>query len=313
MAIFEAVARHHSHSRAAEELHLSQPAVSLQVRELERNLGLPLLEQVGKKVYLTEAGREVYRVGRGIAQLLNELRQDLEDLKGLGHGRLAVAVASTVNYFAPRLLAGFSRRYPGVRISLTVTNRQGLLAHIEQNDIDLALMGQPPETLDVVAEPFLPNPLVVIARPDHPSVGHGPVALRSLDTETFLLREPGSGTRSAMERFFAEHGVRLSTGMEMNTNEAIKQAVEAGLGLGVVSLHTVGLELETGRLAVLDVEGFPILRQWYIVHRRGKHLSQAAQAFRDHVLQAASPGVGSDRVPTGSPAGHGPRPAGAGR
>ena len=287
LTIFNAVARHQSFSRAAAELCLSQPAVSLQVRQLEQNLGLPLLEQLGKRVFLTGAGQEVFRASRGVAQQLQELKQALDEIQGLERGQLSVAVASTVNYFAPRLLAGFSRRHPGVHICLTVTNRQGLLEHLEQNDIDVALMGQPPETGDLVAEAFLPNPLVVIARPDHPLTEARSVPLEALRGETFLLRERGSGTRSAMERFFGEHGMTLSTGMEMNTNEAIKQGVEAGLGLGIVSLHTAGLELEMGRLVTLEVEGFPILRQWYVVHHRGKRLSQAAQAFRDFVLREA--------------------------
>jgi DNA-binding transcriptional LysR family regulator len=287
LTIFDAVARHQSFSRAAEELHLSQPAVSLQVRQLERNLGLPLTEQLGKRVYLTEAGKEVYRTSRQVGERLRELQQALDEQKGLDRGRLAVAVASTVNYFAPRLLAGYSQRFPGVRISLTVTNREGLLQRLEQNDVDIALMGQTPEHLDLVAEPFMENPLVVVASPTHPLAGTRRIPLQALREETFLLREPGSGTRVAMERFFASHGMSLSSGMEMNTNEAIKQAVEAGLGLGLVSWHTVGLELEMGRLTVLDVEDFPIRRQWYVVHRSGKRLSQAAQAFREHVLTEA--------------------------
>jgi DNA-binding transcriptional LysR family regulator len=284
LTIFDAVARNRSYTRAAEELHLSQPAVSLQVRQLETGLGLPLLEQVGRQVYLTEAGREVFRASRQVADRLHELREFLDELKGLERGQLTVAVASTVNYFAPRLLAAFSRRLPGVHISLTVTNREGLLQRLEHNEVDVALMGQPPETLDLVAEPFMENPLVVIAAPAHRLAGRR-VPLLALREEAFLLREPGSGTRIAMERFFSEHDLALSTGMEMNTNEAIKQGVEAGLGLGIVSLHTAGLELEMGRLVVLDVEGFPILRQWYVVHRRGKRLSQVAQAFREHVLR----------------------------
>lgn len=287
LTIFDAVARHQSFSRAAEELYLSQPAVSLQVRQLEHNLGAALLEQLGRKVYLTEAGREVFRASRQIAERLHELEQALQELEGLERGRLTVAVTSTVNYFAPWLLARFSREVPGVHISLTVTNREGLLGRLDQNEVDIALMGQPPESLDLMAEPFMENPLVVIAPPGHPLTALGQVPLATLKAETFLLREPGSGTRIAMERFFAERAVAFSTGMEMSTNEAIKQGVEAGLGLGIVSLHTVGLELEMGRLVVLEAEGFPIRRQWHVVHRRGKRLSQVAQAFREYVLREA--------------------------
>jgi DNA-binding transcriptional LysR family regulator len=287
LSVFHAVARHRSFTRAAEELHLSQPAVSMQVKQLEENVGLPLFEHLGKKIYLTEAGSEMFRCSRAIAQQLAETEESIAELKGVERGQLAVAVASTVNYFAPRLLAGFSQRYPGVRISLSVTNREGLLKRLDGNETDVVLMGQPPAQRELVAEPFMLNPLVVIAPPDHPLTRAQGIPLTRLQTETFLLRERGSGTRIAMERFFAEEGISPYTGMEMNTNEAIKQGVEAGLGLGIVSLHTVALELEMRRLAVLHVEAFPIERQWYVVHRQGKRLSRAAQAFRSYVLSEA--------------------------
>lgn len=287
LSVFHAVARHRSFTRAAEELHLSQPAVSMQVKQLEEHVGLPLFEHLGKKIYLTEAGSEVFRCSRAIAQQLAETEESIAELKGVEGGQLAVAVASTVNYFAPRLLAGFSQRYPGVRISLSVTNREGLLKRLDGNETDVVLMGQPPAQRELVAEPFMLNPLVVIAPPDHPLTRAQGIPLTRLQKETFLLRERGSGTRIAMERFFAEQGISPYTGMEMNTNEAIKQGVEAGLGLGIVSLHTVALELELRRLAVLHVEAFPIERQWYVVHRQGKRLSRAAQAFRSYVLNEA--------------------------
>ncbi len=286
--VFHAVARHRSFTRAAEELHLSQPAVSMQVKQLEGNVGLPLFEHLGKKIYLTEAGTEIFRCGRAVAQQLAETEQTIAELKGVERGQLAVAVASTVNYFAPRLLAGFSQRYPGVHISLSVTNREGLLRKLDGNESDVVLMGQPPPELELAAEPFMLNPLVVIAPPDHPLTRARRIPLTRLQNETFLLREPGSGTRIAMERFFAERGIVIDTGMEMNTNEAIKQGVEAGLGLGIVSLHTVGLELEMKRLAILNVQAFPIERQWYVVRRQGKRLSRAAQVFKDYVLNEAA-------------------------
>jgi DNA-binding transcriptional LysR family regulator len=211
----------------------------------------------------------------------------MEELKGVKRGRLVIAMASTANYFAPRLLATFNQRYPRVSISLDVTNREGLLDHLDANNIDLVIMGRPPEGLDLVAEPFTENPLVVIAPPDHPLVKTQKIPLEWLQQETFVVREQGSGTRTAMERFFAEKKVRLSTGMEMSSNEAIKQAVQAGLGLGLVSIHTLQLELETHRLAVLDVEYFPIMRHWYVVHRQGKRLSPVAQLFKGFVLKEA--------------------------
>ena len=287
LEVFEAVARLGSYTRAAEELHLTQPAVSMQVKQLEESAGLALFEQLGKKVYLTLAGQEMHHYCRSIAQQLDEVDRVMAEMKGMKRGRLVIAVASTANYFAPRLLATFSQRHPKITISLDVTNREGLLDHLDRNDIDLVIMGRPPEGLDLVAEPFTENPLVVIAPPDHPLVKTERIPLEWLQQVTFVVREQGSGTRTAMERFFAEKKVRLTTGMEMSSNEAIKQAVQAGLGLGLVSVHTLELELETRRLAVLDVESFPILRHWYVVHRQGKRLSPVAQIFKEFVVKEA--------------------------
>jgi len=282
--VFEAVARHLSFTRAAEELHLSQPAVSMQVRQLEESVGLPLYEKIGKRISLTEAGREIYHYSRAIGSQIEEMAEVIESLKGLNRGRLHVAVASTVNYFAPRLLAAFHDQYPGIRLNLEVTNRQTLVRMLETNGVDLVLMGQPPEGIATESEAFMENPLVVIAPPRHPCIGQGPISAERLAEEVFVMREPGSGTRQAMERFFAERGLTIRQGMQMTRNEDIKQAVRAGLGVSVVSLHTIELELETGRLVVLEAEGFPIQRQWHLVYRRDKRLSPAAQAFRTFVL-----------------------------
>ena len=205
-------------------------------------------------------------------------------MKGLNRGRLDIAVASTVNYFAPRALGAFSRHYPGVKLSLEVTNRQNLMKMLDQNVKDLVLMGQPPEDIDLQAEAFMENPLVVIAPPDHPLANAKSISLDRIAEETFLMREAGSGTRQAMTRFFKSKGVEIQKGMEMTRNEAIKQAVRAGLGLGVVSVHTIELEIESKRLVVLDVEDFPIRRKWFMVHRSGKRLSPSAKAFHDFLL-----------------------------
>jgi len=282
--VFEAVARRLSYTRAAEELHLSQPAVSMQIRQLEEVVGLGLFEKLGKRIQLTEAGRELFHYSQAINRQLREAKEVLESLKGLSRGRLKVAVASTVNYFAPQLLAGFSQRYPGVSLHLDVTNREHLVRLLEANDTDLVLMGLPPEDLELESEPFMDNPMVVIAPPGHPLAGAERIPLAQLAAETFVVREPGSGTRIAMERFFDTQGLRLRLGMEMTRNETIKQAVRAGLGLSVVSLHTIELELETRRLRVLDVEGFPLLRKWYLVYRKGKRLSPLAEAFKQFVM-----------------------------
>lgn len=287
LKVFEAVARHLSYTRAAQELHLTQPAVSMQIKQLEDNAGLPLFEQLGKKTFLTEAGREMYLYCRNIAEQLDEVEAVLEQLKGVQRGRLDISVASTANYFGTRLLAAFAKRYPGTSFSLDVTNRETLVSQLEHNEKDLVIMGKPPSRMDLAAEAFMGNPLVVIAPPDHPLAGRKNIPLAELESETFVVREPGSGTFIAMERFFAEHQVNLSTGMEMTSNEAIKQAVEAGLGLGIVSIHTLELELEAGRLVVLDVADFPILRHWYVVHRKGKRLSPVAEAFKAFVFEQA--------------------------
>lgn len=285
LRVFESVARHLNFSRAAEELHLSQPAVSMQIKQLEENVGLALFEQMGKRIFLTDAGKELHQYSRAIARQLADMEAALNQLKGLEQGSLKVAVVSTANYFLPPVLAKFCQRHPGIKVSLSVGNRESVLRQLAENETDLAVIGKPPEGMDLVAEPFLPNPLVVIAAPDHPLAKKRGIALKALEAETFLVREPGSGTRNAMERFFAQHKLKLNLGNEMSTNEAIKQAVQAGMGLGVVSLHTAELELETSRLKLLDVQGFPIMRQWFAVHREGKRLSKPADAFRSFLLK----------------------------
>jgi DNA-binding transcriptional LysR family regulator len=288
LKIFEAVARHLSFTRASKELHLTQPAVSMQVKQLEEEVGLPLFEQVGKKIFLTEAGEEMQRYAGSVMTTLAEASLVFDEMRGLERGRLRIAVASTANYFVPQLLASFCQRYPNVRVSLDVTNRKRLLDALSANDTDLVIMGKPPQHMDLVAESFMDNPLVVIAPPGHPLANERNIPLKRLQGETFLVREKGSGTRSAMERFFTEHGVSLSSTMEMSSSEAIKQGVEAGLGFGLLSLHTLEMELALKRLVILDVRELPILRKWYIMHRSGKRLSAVAQNFKDFVLKESA-------------------------
>ncbi|MBX3628817.1 MAG: LysR family transcriptional regulator [Nitrosomonas sp.] len=287
LKVFETVARHSSFSRAAEELYLSQPAVSMQIKQLEENVSLPLFELMGKRIHLTEAGSELYRYSRDILQRLSDLETALAELKGMERGKLNIAVVTTANYFAPHLLAKFCQRHKSITVSLNVSNRESVLKQLDDNVIDLAIMGQPPEGLDIVSQSFMENPLVVVAPPNHPLCRKTKISVKRLSQEVFLVREPGSGTRSAMERFFKQHGARINTGMETDTTEAIKQAVQAGMGLGIMSLHTAELELDTGRLKILDVQGFPILRNWYVVIRKNKRLSAIAQAFRDFLLKEA--------------------------
>ncbi|PHS70996.1 MAG: LysR family transcriptional regulator [Methylophaga sp.] len=282
--IFEAVAQHLSYTRAAELLYLSQPAVSMQIKQLENEVEVPLFERIGKKLFLTEAGEELLIYARNISQQLVELDDVFNEIRGSERGRLTIAVATTANYFSLKLLGEFYRRFSSTKISLDVTNRESLLNHLNDNTVDMVIMGQPPEGLDVEATPFLENALVVIAPKGHELITQKQIPLSVLQQETFIMREHGSGTRIAMEHFFEQNGYSISSVMEMSSNEAISQAVEAGLGLGIASLHTVEAELSSARLHVLDVESFPIVRHWYLVHRRGKRLTALMEAFKRLVI-----------------------------
>jgi DNA-binding transcriptional LysR family regulator len=288
LEVFEAVAQHLSYSRASESLHLTQPAVSIQIKQLEEAVGMPLFEQLGKKIYLTEAGHELLRYSRNIVKQLEEAETVFEEMKGMQRGKLAISVASTAGYFMPFVLAQFNKRFPEVSITLNVSNREVLLQELAQNAMDFAIMGRPPDGHGLDFTSFLENPLVVIAPPDHPLAQERHIPLSRIQQETFIAREQGSGTRSAAERFFAAHGIKMKTGTEMSKNESIKQAVQAGMGLSILSLNTVMLELEAKRLAVLDVEAFPIQRHWYLVHRTGKRLPGVAQAFKEFILKEAA-------------------------
>ena len=285
--VFNAVARLKNYTRAAEELHMSQPAVYMQIKQLESSVGLPLFEQMGKTIYLTDAGKHMYDYGRNITSLLDEADAVFEAMKGVERGRLIISVATTASHFATRLLAEFTKQHAGITISLDITNREALRRQLDNNEPDLVIMGQPPDGVEVEAEAFMKNPLVMIAPAGHTLGGRKDILLADLENESFVVREKGSGTRSAIERFFSRHEIVFNTGIEMTSNEAIKQAVEAGLGLGIVSIHTLELELETKRLQVLDVRDFPIERHWYVIQRKGKRLSPAARAFKQFVLEQA--------------------------
>lgn len=288
LQIFESVARHLSHTAAAGELYLSQPAISMQLKQLEQLCGLPLFESVGKKLYLTEAGREMLHYSRSILQLVDELHGVLEEMKGLERGHLNIAVVSTANYFMPQLLAKFIRAHPKISVSLSVANRDSVIKQLAENTADLAIMGQPPDETNMVTQPFMDNPLVVIAAPDHPLADKHGLRAEDLAGEVFLLREKGSGTRGVVERYFSSHRLPLPKHMEMDTNEAIKQSVSAHIGLGIISRHAIEMELETHRLCILEVNGFPILRHWHLVHRKDKRLSLASQAFQHFLLEETS-------------------------
>lgn len=284
LRIFEAVACHGSISRAAGELHLTQPAVSMQMKQLEEQIGLPLVEQIGRRICLTEAGQTLRVHARDIAGRMANLNAAMAQFRGLDRGLLRLAVVSTANYFLPALIAEFNARHPGVRISLQVGNREFVLSALADSRADLAITGQPPDGVEVVAQNFKDNPLVVIASPRHALAGQEQVSMVRLAEEVLVMREPGSGTRAAAERQFSAQGLTIREGCEFSTNEAIKQAVRAGLGVAVVSAQTIELELQMGCLAILPVEGFPILRKWYVVHRTQHRLSASATTFRDMLL-----------------------------
>ena len=285
LKVFESVARNLSFTRAAEELHLTQPTVSIQLKQLSDIVGLPLLEQIGKRIHLTDAGRELLKVCHDIFEGLSRFEMLVSDMKGVKAGKLRLAVITTAKYFVPRLLGSFCQRYPGIEVSLKVTNRERVIQRMAENQDDLYVLGQPPEHMEVVLEPFLENPLVVLAASSHPLTAERNIPLSRLVEEPFLMREPGSGTRLATERFFGERGLKLKVRMELGSNEAIKQAVAGGLGIAVLSAHTLALERSSDELALLDVEGFPIRRHWYVAYPRDKQPSVVALAFLDFLRE----------------------------
>ncbi|GLK75250.1 transcriptional regulator [Methylopila jiangsuensis] len=266
-------------SAAARRLSVTPPAVTMQVQLLEAALGLPLLDRTGEKFRPTDAGREVAVAAARIEAALRDCVAALEAMKGLDGGRVAVAIISTAKYFAPMALGVFARAHPNVDVSLTIGNRAEVIALLRSDAVDVAIMGRPPEDLETEQVVIGDHPHVVIAPPDHPLAGRGPLPPQALTGHTFLMREQGSGTRGLMERLFGEEGVRPKAGMEIGSNETIKQAVIAGLGLAFISAHTVAAEVAQGRLAQLDVVGLPIMRQWYVVRRAGKRLTPPAAAM----------------------------------
>ena len=287
LQIFEATVRLGSFTRAAEELFLTQPTVSMQTKKLADAMGLPLFEHVGRNFKPTEAGMELYQSCRRIFETLSNLEMKLADLKGIKSGRLRLGVITTAKYFVPIVLGDFCHEYPGIDVALKVTNRNRIIERIQANEDDLYIMGQPPEGgIEIETFPFAPNPLVVMARHDHPLVSEKKISLSRILEEPFLLRERGSGVRDAILKIFAEKGLQPKVRMELGSNEAIKHAIVGGLGLSVLSLHTLTLEGTKGPVAVLDVEGFPIQRKWYLVYPKGKELSLVAKAFLDFALKS---------------------------
>lgn len=285
LKVFEAVARHLSFSRAAEELHLTQPAVSTQVRKLEDHAGLALFEQLGKKVHLTAPGRQMLESARAILDRVQEAEEALGAFKGVQGGRLNVTVISAGDYFFPFLLVEFARRHPGIGLNFEVCNREELLSRLAENATDLAIMARPPTDADTLADAFAPHPYVVVARPDHPLAGEQGIAIARVLREPFIVRERGSDTWQSMEDAFGAQLKAMNIAMQIKSTETIKQAVMAGMGLSFLSAHTISRELQAGTLAILDVRGLPLKLNWYVVHRRGKRLPPVAQAFRQFLVK----------------------------
>ncbi len=281
---FECVARLLSFSRAAEEMHVSQPTVSKQIKLLQEEIGLPLLDQIGKRLYLTEAGKELYATCGTWLHTWGRFEQTIADMKGVKQGRLAISAVTTTKYFLPRILGPFCQQYPGIDVSLEVLNRNRVLERLATNEDDLYIMGVPPEAAGVIAEPFFENILVVIASADHPLAQRKRIPLKALEKEPFILRESGSGTRLLLENMFKQHKLKLNVRMELGSNEAIKQAVAGGLGISLLSQSTLHLDPSQKEISILNVQGFPVKRDWYVVHHKDKQPSVVAQTFLDYLL-----------------------------
>jgi DNA-binding transcriptional LysR family regulator len=285
LQIFEASVRLGSFSKAAEELFVTQPTVSMQIKKLSDALGIPLFEQVGRNVRPTEVGHELYEACRKIFESLANLEMKVSDHKGMKRGRLRLGVVTTAKYFVPEVLGEFCRKYPGIDVALKVSNRDRITERLNNYEDDLYIVGQAPsDVMEIASYPFAPNPMVVLASQDHPLVGQKNIPLSRIAEEPLILREPGSGIRDATLRRFRENNLEPNVKMELGSNEAIKHAVVGGLGIAILSLHTLSLEGPGGPVKLLDVEGFPIMRQWHLVYPKGKELSLVANAFLEFSL-----------------------------
>lgn len=289
LRLFEAVASYGSFTRAAEAIHLTQPAISIQIKRLEEGLGVSLFEQMGKKIYLTAAGKELYATCRDVFDRLTAFEGKLDELRGEVAGPLNLAAVTTAKYFLPHYLGAFLRRYPKVVPQLKASNRARIVERMEANEDDIYIMATLPENLDIEVHPFLKDELVMFAHPKHPLVGKKQIPLEQLLRERIISREAGSGIRMTFERLLAEKELKIEPYMELGSGEAIKQAVMSGIGIAMLSTFSLKLELESHRLVLLDVESLPIKRNWYAVHRRGKHLTPAALKFIEF-LQTADEG-----------------------
>jgi DNA-binding transcriptional LysR family regulator len=287
LRLFMALADTGSVSAAARALHVTQPTASMQLKEITQSIGMPVYEVVGKRVFLTEAGRELAETARAIAGEWEALRQKFDAMRGLTRGRLRVALVNTAQYFMPRLLGGFCQQHPEIDISLQVLNRDGVVARLRDNLDDLYIMSMPPADIELHDDVFMPNPLLLVAAATHPLAKKHKLSLEKLATDRFILRESGSGTRMATEQLFDAHSFRPGLRMELGSNEAIRQAVAAGLGVAVLSRHALDIGQAKEEVVALDVQGFPLHSQWHVVSPRGKRLSPIASVFRDHLLRGS--------------------------
>lgn len=285
LRVFNEVAKHLSFVRASENLHLTPPAVTMQIKEIEGHIGMPLFDRSGKKVSLTTAGEYMLVYARRILSTLKDAEDAAARLQRIEAGALTIGMVSTAKYFMMRLLAEFRDQHIGVDIKLEIGNREDLVKMLQSNEVDIAIMGRPPKELQTRAEPFAAHPHVFVAAPNHPILTQGWLSAEDLRYLDFIVREPGSGTRAATERYFESAHIEPRFKMSMHSNETLKQAVMAGLGLGFVSLHTIGFELQHSQIVVLNVQGTPIVRAWNVVHTQSKLLSPAAEAFRYFMLE----------------------------
>lgn len=286
LRVFIEVARQGNMSRAAEVLHLTPPAISMQIRDLEAQVGLVLFDRDGRTTTLSTAGEYFHVHARRMLAALRDADAAMSRFKTLEGGRLTIGMVSTAKYFVPQLLARFHQEHPGVEVRLQVlANREALIELMQDGDVDLLVMGRPPRELATRSEAFGPHPMVIVGPPEHPLQGTGRLPLSALASCSFIVREPGSGSRETMQQLFDAQRFSARIAMEMSSNEAIKQAVMAGLGLSFLSLHTLGLELRSGLLRCLPVEGTPVMRAWHVVHMQSKVLSPAAEAFRYFLIE----------------------------
>ena len=310
LRVFVAAARHLNFGKAAKDLHLTPPAISMQIRDLELQVGLPLFERNGKSVSLTMTGEYMLEYERRMLSTLKDAEDALARFRGLESGRLTIGMVSTAKYFVPRLLKLFREEHPHIEARLVVGNREQLVAQMQRNDLDLAIMGRPPREIATRAEPFAAHPLGIVCAPDHPLMFGEQSPASALANYGFIIRESGSGTRAAMEEYLREYRVDIRTEMELASNETIKQTVMSGMGISFLSLHSIGMELRTSMIGVPDLEGLPLVRRWHVVNTSSKMLSPSAEAFRYFVLEHGETYLAREfgsMQPQGSPAA--PEPA----